>query len=841
NTELILTFSGITEFEALHPERESHCWRPTVTLPVYIDNEDPAITNRGMDIWKTEDNRIMFSATVYDNHYVMAAWPVQIVVDYNGNPTSVGEDLSDVQPVFAQEKGASTLLTWDITDKINYIDSKYIGVAIYDYALNQSVIIIDDVVIPQLPDPTKLVLNKDSINIGVKQSQKLSATLLPLNFGLQNEYKIVWSIVDTNIAKINKTGRVTAVSEGTTTAIATAMWVDAAGKPQQLQAYCEVKVKPEPKEIKVNDITLKIGEVSEINIDFGEGDIYTPMGTILIAPKDPNQTSVYLQEGAIKGLAKGETILDITYTYVNGFGKDVVLATEAKVTVSEEVYDSVYVPRYIIATYGENNEQLWSPFEIKVGERVEFTIVATPWYASNEVNCYVGVILAGDQDCATFEGTTFVGNKPGEGIFFIESKYDEWAYIACIFTVVDPNAGGEEEVIPPPVKEEFVVSEKGVLEEYNGVGGDIVIPNSVVEIANKVFQNKKITSVVFPAGLKKIGQFAFDSNYELKVLNLPEGLTNIEVAAFARCALTSFTMPNSLLHIGELAFANNDLVYDKLVLNEGLTYVGKNAFMGAKVNVITIPSTLVGVDFGTNQMTDNLTVKYEIDEKNAKFIQTEDAIIDIYGNYLRYTGENILQTTIVNIPEGIVRIGAGAFYKGDSCNIAMINVPASVKAIGDYAFYGYIAIVNFAGDAPILESEDDQPEYGYSNFFILTNVYYKKGATGFDTMNWNAQLWVFGELDGNNDLAVYSIYSELLTVEENEETKTIENAVLVSGFAEPWAEGFTVYRIITAKFGEPITGSIAMPINEFERIKLNGKTDIISEIIFAKDYNLEYN
>ncbi|MEG1710995.1 MAG: S8 family serine peptidase, partial [Clostridia bacterium] len=706
NTQLIVTFTGITEFEAQHLDRESKCWKPSISLPMYIDNQKPETFEQDLNIWKTEDNRIMFSASVYDNHYVMAAWPVEMIVDEVGNPISTGSDLAQPIPVDAENIGETTLLTWDITDNIDLIHNGYIGIAMYDYAMNSTIMIISGVDVPTLPSPTKAELDTMYETIGVTERKQFGVRLFPRNFGWQNDYTIYWDAIDKNVATVDQNGIATGVSEGETTIVATIMWQEN-GKLQSLQAMSQLKIKPEPKEIYTSDLYLMINEIAEVEVMLGNYDEYAPQGETTIAFKDSTQTVASLINGTfVMGLAQGETDLIVTYKYINGKGEEVVLSAESHVSVSSEIYDGVYAPTSIRAYYGEgeNRQELGFNFQCNVGDRIEFVVEADPWYASNEVKCFISAIMSGPEDCASFEGQTFVARTVGSGFMFIESLYERWAYVGSIFTIIDPNGGdGGGEVTPPPT-EEFVISQ-GILYQYNGIGGDIVIPEGVVEIGPYVFYEREITSVVFPSTLKKIGDSAFCSNYKLEQLTIIEGVTTIEKNAFSMCSIMQLTLPNSLKYIGKRAFANNDLECKILILNEGLEYVGEYAFMeNLNIETIVIPNSLVGVDFGLYQMTQDLNVRFEIAQGHKIFIQNEDSITNIYGEYLRYQGDS--QAKVINIPDGIVRIGACAFatYEDDLATIT-INIPQSVKSIGAVAFYKREANFIFEGKAPILESE----------------------------------------------------------------------------------------------------------------------------------------
>ena len=70
--------------------------------------------------------------------------------------------------------------------------------------------------------------------------------------------------------------------------------------------------------------------------------------------------------------------------------------------------------------------------------------------------------------------------------------------------------------------QDFVI-EDGVLVQYNGPGGDVVIPDHVVEIDRYVFECRDdLVSVTLPKGLRCIGQEAFCGCKNLKEVKVSE-------------------------------------------------------------------------------------------------------------------------------------------------------------------------------------------------------------------------------------------------------------------------------------------------------------------------------
>lgn len=58
---------------------------------------------------------------------------------------------------------------------------------------------------------------------------------------------------------------------------------------------------------------------------------------------------------------------------------------------------------------------------------------------------------------------------------------------------------------------DFTINDSGVLTKYNGVGGDVVIPNGVTGIGDDAFSDSAVTNVVIPDSVTYIGYSAFAS------------------------------------------------------------------------------------------------------------------------------------------------------------------------------------------------------------------------------------------------------------------------------------------------------------------------------------------
>lgn len=83
----------------------------------------------------------------------------------------------------------------------------------------------------------------------------------------------------------------------------------------------------------------------------------------------------------------------------------------------------------------------------------------------------------------------------------------------------------------------------------------VVLGDKVTTILDKMFTKLSVQSITLPAGIKSIGNNAFDDCEELTSINIPAGVQRIGHEAFNHCdALTSISIPASVTTIGYSAF-----------------------------------------------------------------------------------------------------------------------------------------------------------------------------------------------------------------------------------------------------------------------------------------------
>ena len=137
------------------------------------------------------------------------------------------------------------------------------------------------------------------------------------------------------------------------------------------------------------------------------------------------------------------------------------------------------------------------------------------------------------------------------------------------------------------------VTFNGVLEEYVGPGGDVVIPASlgIKEIAAQAFyQNMDVISIVIPEGVEIIGGAAFSGCENLVAATLPYSLYEIGQTAFSKCALTEILIPGNLKIIPFGTFSFNCLT--KIEFSYGVEEIQSSAFNHNFICDVVFPETV---------------------------------------------------------------------------------------------------------------------------------------------------------------------------------------------------------------------------------------------------------
>lgn len=226
--------------------------------------------------------------------------------------------------------------------------------------------------------------------------------------------------------------------------------------------------------------------------------------------------------------------------------------------------------------------------------------------------------------------------------------------------------------------DEFIIK-KGFLKEYNGPGGDVVIPDGVTHIGEKVFSGyKTLRSIVIPESVIEIGNFAFQDCTGLQTVSIPEGVTQICDGAFRYCAnLHTVILPSEITEIGCEAFCGCENLQG-MILPESLKKIGSSAFQWcSSLKIINIPNATVSI--GNNAFEHCISLQS---------IEIPKGITTIED----FTFDGCVNLQSISLPDGMTSIGDSAFL--DCKKLKNIQIPESVSTIGDQAFFGCHALAD---------------------------------------------------------------------------------------------------------------------------------------------------
>ncbi len=253
---------------------------------------------------------------------------------------------------------------------------------------------------------------------------------------------------------------------------------------------------------------------------------------------------------------------------------------------------------------------------------------------------------------------------------------------------------------------------------------EIVFPAALATLSGTIFDNcSGLESITFTTDsegkskLTEIGDYAFKNIRFGGTLTLPEGITAIGEEAFYGAGIKELKLPSTLKTIGADAFKNN-YSNQALVLPEGLESIGDRAFYESGFVTVSFPSTLQAIGSEVFRYAD-IT---EVDLTNTKL--TAIPANTFYRCY---------KLTKVRLGESITEIGSYAFANladsyGDvaSYGLQELTFGSKLKTIGNGAFYEARILSGDTDTGLTISLPDSVESIGESAFATLN----KEG--GFD-------------------------------------------------------------------------------------------------------------
>lgn len=286
----------------------------------------------------------------------------------------------------------------------------------------------------------------------------------------------------------------------------------------------------------------------------------------------------------------------------------------------------------------------------------------------------------------------------------------------------------------------------GVIIDYVGAGGDVVIPSTIGGVAvtaigvSAFARNSALTSVILPTGLISVGHDSFSRCTGLLAVTIPASVTSIASAAFGSCPklagitvlpgnqafssqdgflLTAdgktlvkcpagttgdLAVPSYVTTIADHAFVGCASL-SAITIPSSVTSIGNWAFEGcARLVTITIPSSVTGIGWrafiGCEKLTDiTVTNGSESYSSQAGFLLSADkktlvacpagkAGAAVVPAGVTSIGDSSFfgckALTSITLSDSVTRIEGWAFY--DCTGLTVLTIPSDVTVIGGFAF-----------------------------------------------------------------------------------------------------------------------------------------------------------
>lgn len=315
---------------------------------------------------------------------------------------------------------------------------------------------------------------------------------------------------------------------------------------------------------------------------------------------------------------------------------------------------------------------------------------------------------------------------------------------------------------------EFEIDTKGNLVQYNGRGGDVIIPDGVLSIGDNCFlENRQVFTVKLPDTVKKIGASSFSSCIELEAVNIPDSVEEIGHNAFYKCSnLKEIRIPDSVFSLEKSTFCYCNSL-KTVELGNGLRRIFAYVFFGCKsLESLVLPETLksIGYQAFSESGIKNIILPANLNEIGEGCFLSCNALksITLDSSHLKEIPENCFKgcnnLVSISLPDTVVEIKERAFYK--CAFLQNVSLSAGLEKIGKQVFFecGQLKSVTKT------DSIEEIGDYCFEKCISLKNFVFPPklrllGIYAFSSCSSLVKIWIGSNLKAIPDRAFYECLS----------------------------------------------------------------------------------
>lgn len=258
----------------------------------------------------------------------------------------------------------------------------------------------------------------------------------------------------------------------------------------------------------------------------------------------------------------------------------------------------------------------------------------------------------------------------------------------------------------------------------------VVLPDGVSTLGNYAFNKcASLATVSLGNSLTAIGDYAFSDCKKLESVTFGSALETIGERAFASAKISSLVLPATVRTIGDWAFYNNPLT--AITFNDGLQSIGSRAFYGVSVQTLNIPNSVTELDsyaFSGCKSLETVTIGTGVTKISEFTFNTCSALTQISCPSVTEIGASAFKgcSSLTDIPLNDKITSLGNYVFSGCSAIESLVIPNSVTSIGSYAFEKCTKLTS----ATLGTGISSIPDYMFSSCSALTSVVLPENITG---------------------------------------------------------------------------------------------------------------